>query len=1091
MIASFSQYLHKLALLDSGDLSPEVRAKVQAACDEFKAKNLADGTDNLPLKPEDGASLINEAKGLPSQEEVASQLPQEPSHAASQAPGRSLVSLLDPMSPLVPQALAVQPATTHPEGDKAAEDEWVRGDLSNPAGRVIVYDTPVSEIRRDLAGNPALVQMLNISPDSVMSIKKGDSVEQRYNDWKWRETADAAAKGGKTAYRYSKASYLGDGKGAGLLDSLSTKLKAAVLPGIEKATAFVMGVDDTALLGAGNAASDAGLLDDGPLPPKEQAARAALETRKHAVKGSQFLGGGNDEVVGGTASHAPGASARDTNDSLREEHPTLRTAGQVVGAFPGAVEGAVKAGARGVEKAVAKGAETRAGNAVRRGIEGLSEWSPANGLWDTIMGKPATTATGMAGAVLKSAGAGVISQGVTEGARAGANYAATGDTGTTLSEAGGRMVDAGEGAAVFGAIHAAAKGIGGKVRGHDGWYKGLPGDVEKLNGGKVYPLVGHVTPKAVIEARAAARAREMPVTPTDVFAENLAKPLADAGKANEAGIRKHVGETNSRFQATPEGRAPLPASELAGSAYEKWKQRNASIRGALPTPVGAPNADRPVKGIFNANIEGISVKPVEGWIPMPVSHAQALLSPSMRLRGVRAAREPGRAVMRADAGPRAAAEAERAVGETSAALDHRGYRANPVKRLPSGEQTGLAKVDPNRGPGNARPRELGTSGTRYQDQGPQHEPFLDPKYPGAPHPELGASDTRFQGEPRYDIEPNRAAGSVARGSRAATAGERAGATGARTHEVGPRGEPSPGPKAPGIRAEPVAEREPADIPDADFTQKRARFKPKGAPNRTTRAQPATAEGKARQNAADPKTFLTEMRKRGIKTVYVAPRRYNAMHQESAIRQVRRKGGENINDRDLEDLYHAALRDRDARPLEGKPGGWSELQQTHQRGIREAKATRKRAGKDEDAAYNAVIGAATPKVGQSRDLRALSETARLAGGNALEQLRGARVMAPLTELQRTSGFGKAAGRMRYGPSAAADFAVLRGLYPVTRSLENVNLGKASLIRRDAKEEKKRRHDRDVEHRAEAGGPPTTEKHESAGHRPRRKIERKAQ
>jgi hypothetical protein len=143
--------------------------------------------------------------------------------------------------------------------------------------------------------------------------------------------------------------------------------------------------------------------------------------------------------------------------------------------------------------------------------------------------------------------------------------------------------------------------------------------------------------------------------------------------------------------------------------------------------------------------------------------------------------------------------------------------------------------------------------------------------------------------------------------------------------------------------------------------------------------------------------------------------------------------------------------------------------------------------DEDSAYDSIISMSTPKKGQSKDLRALAETAKRAGGDTLEKLRGARVLPMITQLQRTSGFGKDLNRMRFGPSAFIDAGVLRGLYPMTRSLENVNLGKAALIGRDAKDEKKRRHDRDAEHKAEAGGAPKTEKHESAPHKRRRRIE----
>jgi hypothetical protein len=597
------QYEKKKALLASGgNFSPEAVAKVQAAIDEYESAGL--------------------------------------SHEAPQM-GGDLKSMLDPMSPLIPQALSVQPATTHPAGDEGAKEEWLRGDLSNPNGVVIVYDAPMAKVREDLAKNPALLDAVGMSISPGAKVDKGGATEQAYQDFKFRETADAAAKAGKTAYRYSRAPWVAGGKNASFLDTLSTKVKASVLPGSEGATAFVMGVDDTANFGAANAASDAGLLDNAPpkLTPEEEASgkygyhptlgKVPKSWVKEGKAGGVPVGGGNDEVVGGVAATAAksGASTRESNDMIREEYPKARVAGQVAGI----VDPTMVAGAAGkAANLVRKGS----GEAVEKGIAELRHWNPANSLWEWVTG--AYTPKNVLGAaavdVAKAGVAGGASHAVSEAARAGSNYAATGDTGTTLGEAGGRVFDAAKSAAGPAAAFAGAR-VGGNWVREGSRYEGLPGEVEKLNGGKVYPIAGHATPPALKAARVEGKSREVPVDALGVLAEQVKKPLFDAAKGHVTDIKRAVGERNTAFERTPEGRAKLPYTQLATTALDKTRERMSSSGGRMRS-VGVPNAERNPKGIFNTNIEGVSVTPREGWIP--VSRQQgprtARLAPACQAR---------------------------------------------------------------------------------------------------------------------------------------------------------------------------------------------------------------------------------------------------------------------------------------------------------------------------------------------------------------------------------------------------------------------------------------------------------------------------
>src|SRR5690606_11671617 len=93
------------------------------------------------------------------------------------------------------------------------------------------------------------------------------------------------------------------------------------------------------------------------------------------VSGSVKLdAGGKNEAVGLAAQGAE--TTQEQFDVLREEHPGLVAAGNVLGTVPGLVTGAAKG---------AVGAVSRAGGeAVERGLKTLEHWNPANSLWDWV-----------------------------------------------------------------------------------------------------------------------------------------------------------------------------------------------------------------------------------------------------------------------------------------------------------------------------------------------------------------------------------------------------------------------------------------------------------------------------------------------------------------------------------------------------------------------------------------------------------------------------------------------------------------------------------------------------------------------------------
>ncbi len=981
---TYEQYQQKKALLGSGgNFSPEAVAKVQAALDEYDNHFLAAGAaaDEKPLAPGEPDRLLSVG-------------PQgAPVPTTNEGLAQQLLQKLDPSKPLAPQVLAISPATTHPKGDEAAKNEWVRGELSNPKGTVIAYDAPVAIARKDLLENPALFRLIGydapLTPDKVMSIQQGDSVHQAYNDYKWREAANAATAAGKTAYRYSKAPYLPDGKGAGLLDTLSTKIKAAAQPYGQGVTAFMLGVDKGADFGIG---------------------RGAYEAVNPTVNEPHF---GQDQTGG----MPQGLDARTHDSILQEEHPKLYLGGEALGA--------------------------------------LAPWSLANRLFGWALGGAGRAAAALGGGELAqglaqggatiagSALGGAAVQGANEAVKAGSSLQQTGSAGTTLPEAASRVVDAGEVGGLFGTLGAAAQGVGSWVR-TGSRYGGLPETVEKLNGGKVYPVIGHATPPVVSEAEQAARARSIPVKPVDILAERAQGPLTEAAKTHVENVNREVGEATSTVKASPEGKELLPLQKTAETALSQLRERTASIDGEAPTPVGIPNADDPIHGIFNANIEGVSVSPRKGWLPMKVSEAESFFNPVWRKRALRATETPD-PVMRP------------------------GVKADALAVVP--EAGGLAAREPPLNPDQVMDPEAGwrNSPGAQRQGGPDEQaivranggdaslataPDLTPRQraPGAAHPELEASNTRFSPEgpdwrpgPRPPPEPGvntepTGGGPMLRGSRPQRPTE------ATAREVGPTGEGPP--RNPKFSVN-------YDGPTGSRWQRRGSAAPE------TGVAPVETGDAWRENIK-PGTFTEEMKRRGVDTVYVAPRRVDATRHQTVIRQLRRAGGDNANDRDIKAIYEAALEDRDARSINGKPGAWSEMQQKNKAMIREAKATQKRAAPNEDAAYRNMVGIAEEKAGQSKTVRALEDTAARAGGNTLDLLRGARVMGPLAKVQAAGGFGNRIGGMQrsaFGLSALGDALMLRGIYPITRAAEHNPLGQVSLLGADDSGEVAKRRARD--------------------------------
>lgn len=575
MALTYEKYQKLQALLKdpNKDFSDEARARAQSAVDAYKNDFMARGkyADEPPLAEGENDRIL------------AVSNPTGPSEHPDAARVQGLIAQLDPTFSLPAQALALQPATTHPQGDEAAKDEWIRGDLNNPNGLVVAYDLPVSEVRKKLLEQPQLFKALQLSipadPEAVMAIEEGDSTHQAFNDYMFREAAEKATAAGKTIYRYSKAPWLSEGNGAGFLQTLKTKWDT--MPA-DAPQAFVLGYDDTANFGAGRAAQESGssfLQSALGGFSDEDAAKLGMKRPEPSF-----------EKVGGMPE---GQSAQERNDALVESNPTAHTLGQ--------------------------------------SLSMLAPWTAANRLWGWVVGEGAeagakTALRGVASGAGRGAAAGAADQTVREGAQAASSYAATGDSGTTLAESGERIAAAAGGAALPASLLRGAGGLARQVTEEVKWgdaYKGAPGRVEALG---VEPKIGrgHVAPEVVQNAERRGRV-EGGKSALTVLAEDLDEPLADAANYRQADVER-IGKGNAaEHYATREGKATLPMRNLAEAAAERLRGLTSEVPKGRLKGVAKPHAESPVRDIFNQNIEGISDRATKNGVELSVQEARAFL----------------------------------------------------------------------------------------------------------------------------------------------------------------------------------------------------------------------------------------------------------------------------------------------------------------------------------------------------------------------------------------------------------------------------------------------------------------------------------
>lgn len=417
----------------------------------------------------------------------------------------------------------------------------------------------------------------------------GSEIYQRASDKIWRETAEAAAGSGKTAYRYSKAPWLQGGKAMSALQTLGMKGAGSAKPALDSVTSFVMGVDQTASLGAGKALGDITSPggDDGDAQARAdgKSLRAALGFDEGKPIGERRAD--MPEFVGGPQ----------TLEEVDDAHPIAKGAGQTLGALAG------------------WGASSMLYDGIAKGGAGLA--SKAGGGLLARTGA-ATAAGGVAGAGVQAG---------QDAVQAGRNVAMGEDPGISLEEVGERAVGAGIPSAGMGAggqvLSDLAQGGANMIR-HGPRFQGRPGRLEKagtefgvLSGAKLKPET-----KALL-----ARAREQDLNPTGILADEIAPRVAKAATDDLTAAYKQSHDEQHAFGQTYEGRLRLPATNLVNRSKEMLDELHGETPKGL-APLQEKGQVNTVKRVFNREIGTVSLKPREGAIELDPEQAAAYLSPS-------------------------------------------------------------------------------------------------------------------------------------------------------------------------------------------------------------------------------------------------------------------------------------------------------------------------------------------------------------------------------------------------------------------------------------------------------------------------------
>lgn len=531
---------------------------------------------------DDAIAALKEGSGVSDEARAIAQEIRAEYEAANAETSR-IVSRLNPDLPAVPQILATAPATTHPDGDQAAADEWVRTPGSAPKGTIMVYEPPLKVVRDRLASDEAFRKSLypdvEIRPEEIANLSTDNDLYQAAANKYWVEAAEEASKAGRTAYRYSKAPWLQGGfLGNESAPGLGSMLVASTLPVMEGIQAFVLGADDVATIGGG---------------------RAALEAANPTWDGGAAAGGvGRNSPMTSPEIRTTGQ----LNDVLAEEHPVMHGLGQVYG--------------------------------------GLAQWNPFNRLSGWLAGSAG--ATSAAGKIAAAAGANAVAEGANAVGRDVVNdLRENGELTMTPKDLGKRALWPAISGGAFGAAgEAGALGFdrARKWIAEGPRYGGMPGRLDQK--GVEFsvtegPKIDARTQKVIDEAKA------LDVPEGDISARDLAPAIVEGADKRVKQTIEKITQNKRDFYATPEGQQRIPVRNFMDRAVDILRRRHQPDEAGELLPIG--KRVEKVRDIFNEHIAGVSTKPSEGAIRLTPEEAETFLATSYQkqLRPKKAGAESG------------------------------------------------------------------------------------------------------------------------------------------------------------------------------------------------------------------------------------------------------------------------------------------------------------------------------------------------------------------------------------------------------------------------------------------------------------------
>lgn len=499
--------------------------------------------------------------------------------AAMAAEADRVASMLDPRFSIVPQVLALQPATNHPGGDEAAERALAAGERP-----WVIYEPPVDAVRRHLYENPALLRTL--SPDQIptaqeiQSLTPDSPLYQSVADWMFKQANDVATEKGVPIVRYKDAPWVTFDPA-----KLSLKVGAADSENANRFQAFVLGHDDTATFGIGRANQEL----------TEPTTTLTQQTRL------------------GVNANVPHPS-REVNAWTEEQYPLAYGAGQVVGAF----------NPRSLFARLWEMVET--GSLAARAAAGRAIGSTRPGAYVAEQLSPGVKAMG---GVAADAATGGVAAATGQAAQEVVDAASRGEV-PEPSEAGERVKDAGQLGLGFAATgsgarrlsHVGAERIRDSPRYSDQYGRGLVRQAEpNLEWGPMSVIAGTTPNKRTREL--VQRSSKSGWIPSDTLADEMAGPVGRAAADNARVSADRAGAARAGYHVSPEGRQPVPVKQaldeaLRGTASHYQPQAGGRLRAVNDRPP-------PEQKVFNSLVGDVSTSASEGATKLTPEQAGTFL----------------------------------------------------------------------------------------------------------------------------------------------------------------------------------------------------------------------------------------------------------------------------------------------------------------------------------------------------------------------------------------------------------------------------------------------------------------------------------